>query len=227
MKVLKEKLSLKCFLFVIAAFFLVQVPFVGNYIKCINTLIHESGHALIALFGGKVETISLFMNSEGVTYSRQSTWIGSLLTSLAGYIFSSFMAFLSFFLIKKRKQTLMIDILLVFIILNLLFWVRNPYGLFWLVSFGLLFLYLLIKGSEKFRNHLLLLIAAIILVDSVKSAYEILLISFQTPNNAGDAGNLAHLTMIIPVQIWGLFFFLQALGFCYLGLRKGHYHVQL
>ena len=225
MKVLREKLSLKFFLFVIAAFVLIQVPFVGNYVKCINTLIHESGHALIALFGGKVETISLFMNSEGVTYSRQSTWLGSFLTSLAGYIFSSFMAFLSFLFIKKGKQALFIDILLVLIVLNLLFWVRNPYGLFWLASFGLLFLYLLIKGSENFRNHLLLLIAAIILVDSIKSPYEILWISFNSVNIAGDAGNLAHLTLFIPAQLWGAFFFIQALGFCYLSLRKGHYHV--
>ncbi|HEY2421185.1 MAG TPA: M50 family metallopeptidase, partial [Neobacillus sp.] len=178
MRFAKDKFSVKFFLFLMLAFLLIKIPFIGNYVGIINTLIHESGHALVALFGGHVETISLFMNSEGVTMSSQSTWVGSFFTSLAGYMFSSFMAFLSFWLICKKKETILIDILLGFIALNLIFWVRNPYGLFWLASFGIGFLFLLIKGSQYFRNNLLLLIASVILVDSVKSAYEILLISF-------------------------------------------------
>jgi hypothetical protein len=223
LKFVNDKFSTKFFLFIILAFILINVPIVGNYVEIINTLIHESGHALVALIGGHVETISLFMNSEGVTLSNQSTWIGSFFTSLAGYIFSSFMAFLAFWLIGKKKQTVLIDILLGFIALNLIFWVRNPYGLFWLASFGVVFLYLLIKGSHNFRNNLLLLIASVILVDSVKSAYEILWISVFQPQQAGDAVNLARLTVIIPVQVWGGFFFVQALWFCYLGLKKGFF----
>jgi hypothetical protein len=192
-------------------------------VKVINTLIHESGHALIALLGGNVERISLFMNSEGATYSNQSTWIGSFFTSLAGYTFASFMAFLSFLLIGKNKQNVLIDILLGFIALNLIFWVRNPYGLFWLCSFAVAFLLLLIKGSQNLRNHLLLLIASILLVDSVQSAFEILYISVLQPLAAGDAANLAQLTVFIPAPIWGIFFFLQALWFCYYGLKRGYY----
>jgi hypothetical protein len=219
----RDKFSVKFFLFLVLAFLLIHVPVLGNYVKVINTLIHESGHALIALFGGNVEKISLFMNSEGATYSNQSTWIGSFFTSLAGYTFASFMAFLSFFLIGKNKHMVLIDILLGFIGLNLIFWVRNPYGLFWLCSFAVAFLFLLIKGSQNFRNNLLLLIASILLVDSVQSAYEILFISLFQPQSAGDAANLARITGILPAPIWGIFFFVQALWFCYYGLKKGYY----
>jgi hypothetical protein len=224
-KFVRDKLSAKFFLFLMIAIILINVPILGSYIEIINTLIHESGHALIALIGGNVETISLFMNSEGVTFSHQSTWIGSFFTSLAGYTFSSFMVFLSYWLISKRKETVLIDILLGFIVLNLIFWVRNPYGLFWLVSFGLIFLYLLIKGSPKFRNHLLLFIASVILASSIKSAYEILLISLFQPQSAGDAENLKNLTVIIPVQFWGIFFFAQALWFSYLSFKKGFFRL--
>ncbi|WP_066061716.1 M50 family metallopeptidase [Neobacillus soli] len=225
MSFVRDKFSAKFFLFLVLAFLLIHVPFLGNYVKVINTLIHESGHALIALFGGNVERISLFMNSEGATYSNQSTWIGSFFTSLAGYTFASFMAFLSFFLIGKRKETIFIDILLAFIFLNLIFWVRNPYGIFWLCSFAVAFLFLLIKGSQALRDHLLLLIAAILLVDSVQSAYEILYISVFQPQAAGDAANLARLTGIIPAPVWGFFFFFQALWFCYYGLKRGYYRL--
>ncbi|MFJ5715289.1 M50 family metallopeptidase [Neobacillus sp. NPDC093127] len=223
MSFVREKLSMKFFLFLVLAFLLIHVPLLGNYAKVINTLIHESGHALIALLGGNVERISLFMNSEGATYSNQSTWIGSFFTSLAGYTFASFMAFLSFLLIGRKRQTILIDILLAFIFLNLIFWVRNPYGIFWLCSFAVAFLFLLIKGSQTVRDHLLLLIASILLVDSVQSAYEILYISVIQPDGAGDAANLAQLTVIFPAPIWGMFFFLQALWFCYFALKRGYY----
>ncbi|WP_312474821.1 M50 family metallopeptidase [Neobacillus sp.] len=223
MSFVRDKLSAKFFLFLMLAFLLIHVPIVGNYAKVINTLIHESGHGLIALLGGNVERISLFMNSEGATYSNQSTWAGSFFTSLAGYTFASFMAFLSYLLIGKKKQIILIDILLGFMFLNLIFWVRNPYGIFWLCSFAIAFLILLIKGSQNLRDYLLLLIASILLVDSVQSAYEILYISLFQPYEAGDAANLARLTVILPAPVWGFFFFLQALWFSYYGLKRGYY----
>jgi hypothetical protein len=225
LRLVRDKFSAKFFLVLVIAVILIHVPFIGNYVKIINTLIHETGHAIIALMGGKVETISLFMNSEGATISDQSTWIGSFFTSLAGYTFASFMAFLSFWLIRRKKETILIDILLAFIFLNLIFWVRNLYGIFWLCSFAIAFLFLLIKGSQSLRNHVLLLIAAIILVDSIQSAYEILFISVLQPQAAGDAANLARLTGLLPASFWGLFFFLQALWFCFYGFKRGYYKV--
>ncbi|MEH7333488.1 M50 family metallopeptidase [Neobacillus drentensis] len=225
MSFVRDKLSSKFFFFLVFAFLLIHVPIIGNYVKIINTLIHESGHALIALFSGNVERISLFMNSEGATYSNQSTWIGSFFTSLAGYTFASFMAFLSFLLIGRKYHILLIDILLGFIFLNLIFWVRNPYGIFWLCSFAAVFLLLLIKGSKGLRDHLLIMIASIMLVDSVQSSYEIFYLSLVEPHAAGDAENLTQLTHM-PAPIWGSFFFLQALWFCYYGLKRGYYKIQ-
>ncbi|HJV32134.1 MAG TPA: M50 family metallopeptidase [Bacillales bacterium] len=226
MRLFNEKFSLKFFLFIILAIFLLQIPIIGNYVSVMNTVIHESGHALISLFGGKVERISLFMNSEGVTYGSQSTRIGGIFTSMAGYIFSSFIAFFSFWLLRRERYSVLITILLGFIFLNLIFWVRNLYGIFWLVSFAILFLFLLKKGSRKFVNHLLLLIASILLVDSIKTAFDILLLSFIQPNSAGDATILAQLTPFIPAQLCGMFFFIQALGFTLMGVKWGIFKIK-
>jgi Peptidase M50B-like len=223
LSIIREKLSIKFFLFLLTAFLLIHVPFLGNYIRVINTLLHESGHAFIALLGGNVEKITLFTNAEGATYSSQETTIGRFFTSLAGYTFASFAAFISFLLIGKKKQSLLIDILLGFIFVNLIFWVRNPYGVFWLCSFAVGFLFLLIKGTQGFRDHLLLLIASILLVDSVQSAFEIFYLSVAHPQFAGDAANLAKLTLVIPTPIWGGLFLFQALWFCYYGLKRGYY----
>src|SRR3546814_9434187 len=66
----------------------------------------------------------------------------------------------SSYLISRKKYKSLIIILLLFIGLNLVFWVRNIYGLFWLVSFGAVFLLLLYKGSESIVQNSLLLIAS-------------------------------------------------------------------
>jgi hypothetical protein len=221
MEYLKERLSIKFFLFIGLAFFLIQIPIIGDYFRIINTLIHESGHALMALFGGNVESISLYMNADGVTHGTQSIWIIDFITCAAGYTIASLMAYVAFWLIKKKKHTFFIDMLLGVIIINLILWVRNPYGIFWLVSFGVLFLALLIKGSKKAIHNLALLIASVLLVESVSSAYDIFSISIIQPDAAGDATNLSLLTAFIPAQVWGIYFFVQALFFIVLGFKKG------
>lgn len=225
MEYLKEKLSMKFFLFIGLAFILLQIPIIGDYFRIINTVIHESGHAFMALFGGNVESISLFMNADGVTHGTQSIWIIDFITSAAGYFVSSFMAYVSFWLIKRKKHILLIDLLLGLILINFIFWVRNPYGLFWLASFGILFLGLLIKGGQKGIQNLVLLIASVLLVESISTAYDIFMISMIQPNAAGDATNLSRLTVFIPAQGWGIFFFAQALLFILLGFRKGLFKI--
>ncbi|MFP7300026.1 M50 family metallopeptidase [Neobacillus niacini] len=225
MEYLKEKLSIKFFLFLGLAFVLINIPIIGDYIRLINTVIHESGHAFIALFGGNVESISLYMNGDGVTHGTKSMWIIDFITCAAGYLFSSFVAYISFWLIKKKRHTLLIDMLLALIVINFILWVRNPFGLFWLASFGVIFLALLIKGSQKVIHNLVLLIASIILVESVSTGYDIFIISLMQPHAAGDATNLSQLTTFIPPQGWGILFFVQALFFIILGFRKGLFSI--
>lgn len=212
-------------LFTIIAIILTNIPILGNYIRIINTLIHESGHAIIAILGGKVHTISLFMNTEGVTYTSHSNWFGSFFTGIAGYVFSSIIAFLSFWLISRKQYKPLIFILLLFIGLNLLLWVRNFYGLFWLISFGAFFIWLLFKGTASIVQNFLLIIASILLVESVTSSFTILLLSFMQPDSAGDATGLAKSTIFIPTQIWGIFFFSQAILFLLLGYKLSNFRI--
>lgn len=225
MNTIKGLISWKFFIFVVAAIILTNIPIIGNYVKLINTVIHESGHALMALFGGKVHEISLFTNTEGVTYTSHSGWFGGFFTGIAGYVFSSFMAFLSLWLISRKKYKPLIIILLIFIVVNLVFWVRNFYGLFWLISFGAAFLLLLYKGSGSLVQNCLLLIASILLVESISSSFTILMLSFVQSNAAGDATGLANATVLVPAQFWGLFFFAQALAFLFAGFRTRAYRI--
>lgn len=225
MRNIKELLSWKFFLFLGLAILLTHIPLIGNYVRIVNTLVHESGHALIALIGGDVHTISLFMNTEGVTYTSHSSWFGGFFTGGAGYVASSFMAFIAFWLISRKKYKVLIGILIGLILINVLLWVRNFYGVFWLLSFGAGFIFLLYKGSANVVQNCLLLIASILLVESVSSAFTIQILSYLQPHSAGDATGLADSTVFIPAQVWGTILFLQSLFFAGLGFKKGIYRI--
>jgi hypothetical protein len=227
LKFVMNKFSRRFFVYLLIAIVFIEFPIIGNYLRGLNTIIHESAHAFIALLGGHLGTISLLMDSEGITTGPQAGRLEGIFASISGYTFSSFMAFLSFWLINKNKFTLLTDILLGILFVSLILWVRNLYGIFWIVSFAIVFLIVVIKGSNTFIQHLLAFIASILLVDSVKSAFEILTMSFTQPFNAGDAANLAYLTMLIPAQAWGIFFFAQALLFSLLSLKNNLYKLEV
>lgn len=198
---------------------LTDLPIIGKYISIVNTLIHETGHALMAIAtGGKVDKIELFANTEGTAWTSSRHWLGRVLTSLAGYPFSSFIAFLFLYFLSINKYDYILYILIAILLLGLLFWIRNLYGFFWITTFCAGFGYLLWNGNTTVTQYVLLIITAVILVQSVISAYEILYLSFKNSHDAGDTTNLARSTFIIPAQIWGIFFFLQSLFFAWKGV---------
>ncbi|MGR9048010.1 M50 family metallopeptidase [Halobacillus faecis] len=205
----------------ILAFLLTQLPVVGKYFAILNTMVHESGHSLMALItGGEVRRISLLPNTSGFALTGHTSWIGQVLTSMAGYVFASFFAFVFFFLISRGQYKWMIYILMAFLAINLLFWVRNVYGLFWILTFGAGFVWLLRTGHEQTVQYVLLFLASLVLVESVTSAFEVMWISFVSPGQAGDAANLAKATKFIPAPLWGLSFFIQALYFALLSVKR-------
>nr|WP_256521893.1 M50 family metallopeptidase [Halobacillus sp. A5] len=203
------------------AFMLTQAPIFGKYFAMINTMIHETGHSLTALItGGEVRNISLFPNTSGVTMTGHASWISQLLTSLSGYVFASFMGFFFFYLIIKGHYRWMVYILLALLIINVLFWVRNLYGVFWIVTFGAGFIWLLRMGQQTLVQYVLVFIACLIMVEAVSSAFEIMLLSFFSPSQAGDAANLARIIPFAPAPIFGVLFFAQALYFAWLAFRR-------
>ncbi|KEO82279.1 M50 family metallopeptidase [Tumebacillus flagellatus] len=203
----------------LAAFVLMRLPIIGTYLMIVDTMIHESGHALMALLtNGKVVSMSLFMNTEGLTWIASASRFGQILTSLAGYVFSSLAAFLFFWLLKQERHHLICCILLGFVAADLLLWVRNLYGIIWLVTFGALLIALLRAKRGWFVRYGMLFICGIVLVDSVYAALQVLELSMFYPYSAGDAANLSHYA-VLPAFVWGLLFFAQSLFFGWRAVR--------
>lgn len=224
----------------ILAVILLHVPLIGKYLSVINTLVHELGHALMALCtGGRVDKIELFSNTEGTAWTSSRNWLGRFLTSIAGYPFASLVPFLFLYLITLEKtiqftlnlyfftipinfngMDVVLYTMIFFLIISLILWVRNLYGLVWMVSFMVLFFFLIRADVPLLTESIVLFITFVLVIKSTTSAWDIVMLSFKRSHDAGDATSLYQATYIIPTQVWGIFFFVQALLFSGLSLLQ-------
>ncbi|PGK52499.1 hypothetical protein CN918_32460 [Priestia megaterium] len=200
---------------------LMYIPYVDSVVKGFNTLFHEGGHAITSLVtNGKVDNIKLFANTEGVTTTASSSWFSSLLTSISGYVFAAATAFLFAYLWHKHMHQSILYSTLIFATLNLVLWVRNLYGLVWLVAICAFLYFVVVKFKKEVNilSNVSLVLVLVLITQSVVSSFDILYLSYFTPNEAGDASNLASSTLL-PSLVWGLGFFLQSLIWAFFSLR--------
>ncbi|MFB4164106.1 M50 family metallopeptidase [Alteribacillus sp. JSM 102045] len=184
------------------------VPVLGSYLSLFNTLVHESGHALAAeLTGGQVKSISLFKSTEGAAVTHHHR-IGMFITALSGYPFASFVSVVFIYMAVNHWYTAAGFLLLILLGSTLIFWVRNGFGIFWILSI-LAGAYLLwYQGYTKAIEYLLIGVSLVLLIQAFLSCWHIFLISIKSPKHAGDASVLARLTFI-PAKLWGFLFLVQ------------------
>jgi hypothetical protein len=192
--------------FFILAFILPKIPVVGKFFNIINTALHEFGHAIVTLIlQGKVHKIELFRDSSGTTTTQCNNKLGSFLVAIAGYPFAATIAYFSFYLISiNYEKHLIIGLSLLFIIMAI-FWIRNLYGVIWVLLFSGLNFWLIYYNNEQYIQIAALFYAACILTESVSSSLELLYLSIFQPQKAGDATNLKQITHL-PAFFWGILF---------------------
>ncbi len=202
----------------IVVFIINRIPYVGKYFRVINTLIHESGHAIAALItSGEVYTVELFSDTSGTAVTKTKGKFSQFLVSIAGYPFGSAVAFLLFYIISKEEYRIVLYILACFALLNLMFYVRNTYGIFWLVSFTALVFVVNFYGGEFLQYAFTAWLSGIMLFEALYSSIELVIIANKKSKSAGDAYNLKQLTGI-PAMIWALLFVAQSGYFIYLSI---------
>lgn len=198
------------FLLCLSVFVLLFIPYVGEFLRTFNTLIHESGHAIMALVtGGDVVKIELYSNTEGVTQNLISGNLSAILVSLSGYLSTTLGVIIMFYLIKKESYRILFYSITLLSIVNLIFWIRNVYGFLWILSFIILLGLIIFKNRDLIKNTVYCLFI-ILLVDSTRSVIDIFYLSYKTPGDAGDTSVLSNATLI-PDLVWGILFLLQHL----------------
>lgn len=200
------------FLFSIAAaLLLTQIPYIGKYFKVINTMVHESAHALVALLlNAEVIQIELFSDTSGTALTKTGSKWKRFLISFSGYPLSTAIAWLLYIIAFNEWYYAGLIGLLIIIILNLTFFVRNIYGIFWLITYGLLIAIVLYIKNPLITSLVLYITAGIILIESIISIIQLLIIAWKQPNKAGDAKNLKDITYL-PALFWVIIFLLLTL----------------
>lgn len=196
-----------------------RIPLVGKYIRVVNTLIHESGHTLFALlFRGEVLSVELFSDTSGTAVTKSKGKFSQFMIAIAGYPFASAVSYALFWLIFTERYQSVLYILACFALINLMLFVRNAYGIYWLISFLAALLITKLYGNETVFFLVSSFLSGILLFESLYSSIQLLTISFKNHKKAGDATNLAQFTYI-PALIWAFLFVVQSLLFIYLSVN--------
>jgi hypothetical protein len=199
------------FLLIGSAFLTRWIPFSENF-RNLDTMIHEFGHAIATLvLSGQVMYIELFANHSGVTYSRVMNNWTQIPISLAGYISASLFAVFLFKMRARDRQRFGLQIITLLAILSLVLFVRNEYGIMWLIGFIILNIIMLALTPRWLSNAYYLLLAFLTLEESVLGPISLILYAWENPASAGDATNLSLITSI-PAIGWAVVFTLFSLG---------------
>lgn len=207
---------------------------IGKYIALANTLIHEVFHCICAwATGGKAHAISLHHDTSGLATTSTSSRLARILVSYGGYTGSSITAIALFYLLNKGKYEYIIYVFICFAIIGLLVWTKNfiaflrdsfislfkfslykgntnLFGLVWSLGFIVILGILIYQNNLQLIQHASIFLSSIVLVESIKTAFVIFVLSIKNRKDAGDATSLAQATFI-PAVIWGVVFLGQSI----------------
>lgn len=175
----------------------------------LGTWFHEMGHGLMALFlGGSFHTLEIYSNGSGVALTSGDLFLGSVgkgLVSLAGPIGPTIAGATFIACAKTEKASkIALTVLAILLIGSSLYWVRSWFGTPVVLSFGVIALFAVIKGSDKFKQNLILFLG----VQACLSVYISIdyLMTKQFSKNGelmmSDTGNM-ELYMLLPHWLWG------------------------
>lgn len=194
------------YLILVFTLIITRIPVIGKYFRVVDTMIHETAHALMAVFtSGKVISINLFSDTSGSTLTKSPNKFSQILVALAGYPVSSLVALLMMYLITSGNNLLIIFILVSVAISGMVLFIRNGYGLVWAGSFCVLNFMVIYFDNQIVIKSLSIFYTLIILTDSIIAPLYLLVLSVTQSAKAGDATNLQK-TTYIPAVFWALLF---------------------
>lgn len=179
-----------------------RLPFIGVFFRTFNTFLHESGHAIGAIAtSGEVVRIDLNRDTSGIAQTKNRGRLSAFITSFAGYPFAAIASSLFLILTVNGHQKAVAFVILSLTLLNLILFVRNLYGIFWLLMFSLILGAFAGYGSSTSLWAFVLFISLIALTETFMSTLVITFLGLTNPRKAGDMTNLQKNTGI-PAGVW-------------------------
>ena len=202
------------------AFLLLRVPRLNSYLRTINTMLHESGHALAAiLLNGEAIEIKLNSNTSGSALTRTPSKVKAFWVSFAGYPFAALASLLLIALAHQKDYRTGFLILTSVAIINLIVFVRNSYGIFWLITFSLVLF--LINGflTPDIALVLFRFICLIAFIEGITTTLGIVARGLTNRKKAGDITTMEKLSGI-PASVLALVMILVIGSITYITISR-------
>ncbi|MFK7697752.1 M50 family metallopeptidase [Paenibacillus sp. HJGM_3] len=186
------------------------IPF-SSFFRNLDTMVHEFGHALATLLvSGRVQSISLFANHSGVTYSLITAGWRVVPVSLAGYVTASLFSVYLFYTYSRGRLGQGLLVCSIIAAICLLLFVRNSFGMAWIAGFMVVNAVMMLLPIRWLQKGYYLLVAFVSLEESVVGPIGLTVMALNNPAQAGDATGLQAATGV-PAAAWGLAFSIVAL----------------
>jgi Peptidase M50B-like len=187
----------------VVALLLVLLPATWPRVRLGITVAHEAGHAIVAvLVGRRLQSIRLHSDTSGLTVSRgKPRGPGVVAMLAAGYLAPALLGLGAALLLGAGYNVALLWLVML-VLVALLVWVRNLYGLLVLVVGGAGLLVLTWYAGETVQSVAACLLTWLLLLAAPRPLVE-LLASGRRRRRTSDADQLAGLTHL-PAVLWML-----------------------
>jgi len=181
------------------------------------TIVHEAGHALIAvLVGRRLRGITLHSDTSGVTVSRgKREGPGMVCTALAGYVAPSLIGIGLGALFGAGKITLLLWVMTA-LMLAVLVMIRNLYGVLSVLVTGAALVVVSVVTTSEVQSAFACLIVWFLLFGGIRPVWELQVKRHRGHARDSDADQLGRLTGV-PGIFWVAMFMIVALGATFVG----------
>jgi len=193
------------------ALLLVLAPATWPRVRLGITVVHEAGHALVAvLVGRRLRSIRLHSDTSGVTLSSgRPRGPGVVAMLAAGYLAPAGLGVVAAVLLADGRSVGLLWLLVV-LAAALLLWVRNGYGFLVLLAGGTVVVLLTWYADGQVQSVAAYLVAWVLLLASPRPLVE-LLRAGRRRGRSSDPDQLARLTRV-PAVLWILLLLLANLA---------------
>lgn len=206
---------------------LMNVPY-GNYVlypfTLFSTWVHEMCHGIAALLvGGEFRSLEVFKDGSGLAYStRPDTRLANAWVASAGYNGTALFGMVLLLLRRlPRVGRLGTALLGALMLISVVFWVRNLFGVVAIGVIGTLLLLAGLKTADELGELLFALLAAtcsLNAITSIQVLYSSNLVVNGKPSGGSDATSVAD-ALLLPSWIWATTWLVLALVVTLVGLR--------
>lgn len=191
---------------------LVVLPPAWSITRHLVTLVHEAGHAAVAVLTGRqLNGIRLHTDTSGLTLSSgKPRGPGMIATAAAGYLAPAALGLVSVVLVESGRTAWSLYAGLATMALMLAF-IRNWFGLLVVIAVGAAVSLLIWRASAEAQDFAALTFAWFLLLAAPRATVDLWSHRRRARTRTTDADVLARLT-ILPAPVWNIVFVLLTVG---------------